>query len=294
MRCIGCSRPSRLLLLVAAALSALSCGCATLPLHYASDVRRANGLVVILPGIEGRGPFNINIARGLHRGGVKSAISIYDWTTAVPFGMFRNLMNLPRNRTEARRVAAELAAYRRDYPQAPIHLIGHSGGGGVAIMALEELPDDVQIDGAFLLAPALSPRYDLTRALQRVRGKLTSYHSPRDLVILTWGTSVFGTIDRRKCIASGVSGFAPPEALDPADRQLYADKLYQVGYTADLQALGASGTHIGWTRPDFVAAAIAPEIVRVEELAAQLDSGPEAAAVPGEPVDPAVAAAPGD
>src|SRR3954449_1783769 len=39
------------------------------------------GLVLVLPGVEGRGPLNWSIARGLLDGGWRGAILIRDWTT---------------------------------------------------------------------------------------------------------------------------------------------------------------------------------------------------------------------
>ena len=54
--------------------------CRTLP-ELQSEERRRLGLILVLPGIEGEGPLNHNLARGLAEGGLAGSIEIYDWTT---------------------------------------------------------------------------------------------------------------------------------------------------------------------------------------------------------------------
>ena len=47
-----------------------------------------------------------------------------------------------------------------------VYLVAKSGGAGVVVKALE-LIEEKQVERAILLAPALSPDYDLSRALAR-------------------------------------------------------------------------------------------------------------------------------
>src|SRR5512140_3603086 len=61
-------------------------------------LRYEQGLVIILPGIEGQSPLNANIARGLAQGGVPSAIEINDWTVAWSATWLLNLADESRNR----------------------------------------------------------------------------------------------------------------------------------------------------------------------------------------------------
>ncbi len=44
--------------------------------HLNDECRRSKGLIIILPGIEGKSPLNINIARGLADSGFPLAIEI--------------------------------------------------------------------------------------------------------------------------------------------------------------------------------------------------------------------------
>ena len=89
--------------------------------------------------------------------------------------------------------------------------------------------DEEAVERVVLLAPALSPGYDLTAALRAVRREIVVFWSPLDLIVLGAGTRLFGTIDRVKTIGAGLVGFRVPavNAADPARSREYG-KLRQV------------------------------------------------------------------
>jgi alpha-beta hydrolase superfamily lysophospholipase len=146
----------------------------------------------------------------------------------------------------------------RANPEARIVITGHSGGSGLAVWALESLPDDVRIDTLVMLAPALSPQYDLSTALRHVK-RAYAFNSEHDPV-LGPGTRAFGTIDRIMTNAAGRVGFQKP---DGADDEQYA-KLVQVPYDRGFLLLGNIGDHIGPMMPRFAAKVIAPLILTGE------------------------------
>ncbi len=238
-------------------------GC-TIPKRLNSVERQRWGKVFILPGIEGKGPANRNIALGLEKGGASSAIEIFDWTTGLPAAYVVNLVTLERNKRQAAALADRIVAYRDLYPDRPVVLIGHSGGGGVAVLALEALPPGRQIDMAILLAPAISPDYDLSTALRRTRNGIVNFHSRRDVGFLGVGTTIFGRIDRRHGPSAGAVGFKPPEDLGEEDTALYRERLMQVGWDKSLRKFGASGSHFGWVNQKFVATYLARLIIAGE------------------------------
>ncbi len=114
--------------------------------------------------------------------------------------------NVERRSAEAAEV---LLQYREQYKDLPIYLIGKSGGSGVVVRALERLPQRT-VDRTILLAPALSPQYDLSKALSTIRNDLVVYYSTLDWMILGVGTSLFGTIDRVHGPGAGLVGFQSP------------------------------------------------------------------------------------
>ncbi len=245
-------------------------GCG-IPARYRTPARLDSGFTIILPGIEGASFLNSNVAKGLIDGGVPSSVEVYDWT-ASPLLFPINLRDYWRNRHEARIVARKIVEYQARYPGRPVHLIGHSGGGGIAIMALEELPPRQQITSAILLAPAVAPDYDLRRALLRTRCGIWNYYSPYDVGFLRAGTMLLGTIEGRHTSAAGAVGFTTPWGLDDEDKKLYSDRLHQQRYSRKMAEDGHTGGHMGWASRGFVSHWLAPIIQSQIEAEARVAS----------------------
>jgi pimeloyl-ACP methyl ester carboxylesterase len=204
-----------------------------------------------LPGIGGHRNIDDYLTSGIRLGGLDASIEIYDWTCNNP-GLI-SLTALDRNHHEAQLIAEHLTQIYRAHPDQRIILSGHSGGAGVAIWSLEDLPQDVHVDTLVMLASALSPQYDLTKALSHVSGKAYVFVSPLD-PILGLGTRNFGTIDRVYTDAAGRVGFTMPKT---ADAQQYA-KLVSIPYNPAWMRWGNSGDHIGEMMRPFAQNCICP------------------------------------
>lgn len=235
---------------VAGVALALLGGCG--PAKYIDRARLEQGYTIVLPGIEGTSPLNASLARGLVDGKWPAAVEVYDWTAGSVFLFPVTLRALERNKDEARKIARKIVAYQDKYPGRPVHVIGHSGGGGIAVLTLEALPPDRQVTSAILLAPAISPEYDLRRALRHAQVGIYNFYSPYDVGFLKAGTTLMGTIDGQHTAAAGAVGFRPPWGLNEADRQLYATKLRQQPYTRKMAQSGHAGGHTGWSGRRFV------------------------------------------
>ncbi|MFP4106999.1 MAG: alpha/beta fold hydrolase [Phycisphaerae bacterium] len=223
---------------------------------YTTDARLAEGLVVVLPGIEGESPMNRNIRQGLIAAGIDHAIPIHRWGRPIPvFGPLINQMDVFGNRLAARRLARDIVDYQDAHPGKSIHLIGHSGGGGIAVFAAEALPKDRKVDGLILLSPSISTRYDLTKALGNTRKGIVNFYTPADFGLLVIGTTVAGNVDGWHGPAAGAGGFDPADEDDPKQQTAYR-KLHQVAmeHVAD-QPLRA---HSAATEADFVRRQVAP------------------------------------
>ena len=235
-------------------------GCGS-PKELRSESRLRRGYIIVLPGVEGRSALNSNVAWGLVKGGVQEAIEIHDWTVMPTFlAAGVNLRVSANHEREARKIAGKIADYQAKYPGRPVHIIGHSGGGGVAIYVLESLPIQNKITSAILLAPAVSPNYDLRQALRRTRQGIWNFYSPYDIGFLGVGTSLAGTIDGQLTKSAGAIGFTLPWGLSNDDRKLYGDRLYQQKYNSKMAQSGHTGDHCGWANPNFVATWLAPLI----------------------------------
>lgn len=218
----------------------------------ASAADTSDDYLLHLPGISGYHWLDRGMIEGLRLGGYAGTIDVVDWPRGNP-GLGA-LLARERNHDEAKQVAQKLERQSRDHPGGRIVLTAHSGGTGILIWALEDLPDDVQVDTVLLIAPALSPTYDLSKALRHVRGKAYSFFSPLDAIVLGVGTRTFGTIDGVKVDAAGKLGFTAP---DGADAEQYR-KLVQVPYDVSWMPLGNIGDHIGPMARPFAEAMLSP------------------------------------
>ncbi|MGL4549690.1 MAG: serine aminopeptidase domain-containing protein [Gemmataceae bacterium] len=218
------------------------------PRAWASADRLGRGLAVVLPGVEGRGPLNGGIAGGLIDGGWPGAVVVHDWTTGRWPLFLYHLRARRRNRRRAAAVASLIARYQDDHPGRPVHVLGHSGGGAIAVWAVEALPPGRNVAGAVLLGPALSPGYPLGPALSRVEGAVWNFWSPLDLLFLAAGTLLFGTADGPHAVSAGWGGFAGE----------YGGRLRQRCYRPAWAGRFHAGGHFGWANRVFVAETLAP------------------------------------
>lgn len=143
----------------------------------------------------------------------------------------------------------------------PVFLVGKSGGCGIVVKTLERL-DENSVERAILLAPALSPDYDLTRALSAVRGEMVVFWSPLDVFFLGLGTHVFGTVDRVRTSSAGLMGFRVPTPPAEPERIRQYGKLRQVGWSPRMAAAGHLGGHFGVDSPVFLKSYVVPLLRR--------------------------------
>ncbi len=242
-------------------LAALA-GCNSQP--YVTPERLDRGLVIVLPGIEGRGPLNEAICRGLDAGGVDCAIELCDWTSAL-LSVY-NLRAESRNRRKAAKIARRIAVYQWDYPGRPVVLVGQSGGGAIAVWIAESLPAGHDLDGIIMIAPALSPKYMLDFPLERAKRGIINFYSGRDWVFLGMGTLIYGTMDGYHTASAGMMGFDVPEA---GGRPKVYDKLFQIGWQEKMARTGHTGGHLSSGTGRFVSNYVAP-FVRMKQWNTEL------------------------
>ena len=201
-------------LAVLVALTAVGCGPdanMNMDPRFVNPGRISQGLIVILPGIEGESGANHDIRRGLDNAGIPYALAIYRWGFPVPgVGMFVNQTNAAGNRDAGKRLAQRLVRYQKEHPGRPVFIIGHSGGGGVAVFALEGLsaiPEARPVAGAFLLSASISSDYALANALRMTTRGIVNVHNPQDTGLLGVGTAIFGNVDGKAGDSAGRTGF---------------------------------------------------------------------------------------
>jgi pimeloyl-ACP methyl ester carboxylesterase len=219
------------------------------------------GLVLVADGVGGLDLCGTALRYVMGSLGTPCAVRVVPWGHGL--GRWHSdLTNAVNRDARAREIADEVVAFRFRRPGAPVFLVGKSGGTGLVVKALEHLPDDA-VEAAVLLSPALSPTYDLTRALRAVCREMVVFWSPLDVIVLGLGTQIFGTIDRIKTVSAGLVGFRLPEPLDAAQRAQYA-KLRQVRWQPRMASTGYLGGHVGPDSPAFLRKYIVP-LLRVAD-----------------------------
>jgi pimeloyl-ACP methyl ester carboxylesterase len=232
--------------LVAATLASVGCNGYESNALYLTEVRKENGLVVILPGIDGETRNIHNIRHGLSSAGCLRAMPIENWGLPVPgVGLVVNQTNVIGNRLAASRIARTIEQYQDSYPGRPVFVIGHSGGGGVAVFIAEAMEDDHKLDGLLLLAPSISAGYDLSKAAANCRQGIVNFYNPDD-GLLSLGTVFIGNVDGAHDVGAGLNGFRNPPG-----------NCYQV-LVSSYQSAGA---HFACTTPGYVSSRVAPWVL---------------------------------
>jgi hypothetical protein len=179
-----------------------------------------------------------------------TSAQVWDWTRIKPH-IFPNpvahIMQYERNCFRAKRLAEQITCFRREHPDVKLSIVALSGGAPISVFSLEALPADVAIERLVLLSGAISPGYDLTKALAHVNQEVINYHSRRDWLILKWGTKMFGTGDRVRSQACGYSGFDTRRACPSG-----CDDLVQIEWHTGLRKFGNRGGHIGSVAREFI------------------------------------------
>lgn len=238
--------------LITLAVAALALGgCSPTNEEMVTPERLDQGLVIVLPGIEGEGPLSYGVRDGLVRAGVDSAVPIYRWGRPVPIaGPLLNQMDVLGNRLAGTRIAQMIVDYQNAHPDRPVYLIGHSGGGGVAVFAAEAMPEGRAVEGLILLSASISKTYDLSSALSRCQKGIVSFYSEADVALLGIGTTVVGNVDGIRGPSAGLVGFDSTPA-----------GLHQIGWRQEMGSAGNYGGHMDSAGSAFVAKYVAPWVM---------------------------------
>lgn len=231
-------------------------------LQWDTPERRRHGLVIVLPGIDGLSWCNRSIVRGLADAGLPCAIAIHDWTFGHLWAI-RNLRDSRRHQAHTAILRDKIVEQQSAHPGTPVYLIGHSAGGAMTLLTLEGLPSDVQIEAGILLAPAVSPGYDVSNALQQTKRGLWNFHAWGDIGFLGALTLLFGTVDGRHSISAGLCGFrsAPTGPMGNG-----APTLHQIPYQFSMLKQRNLAGHFGCVNHVFVQHWVAPILAKNPDL----------------------------
>jgi pimeloyl-ACP methyl ester carboxylesterase len=213
------------------------------------------GTVFVVGGVGGLDPLQATAAWALPSAGVPHRIEVFLWTHGI-LRPLRDLQDIRHLFKQADRLAEADREELARHPARPVYLIGHSAGAALILLAAEKLPP-ASIERMILLAPAVSPSYDLRPALRATRQELIAFNSTYDRLCLDCCTSLFGTADRVYGPSAGLDGFREPENLDEEGRRLYR-RLVQMPWRLSMLWQGTDGWHNGACMPIFLMHRVAP------------------------------------
>jgi pimeloyl-ACP methyl ester carboxylesterase len=244
------SWPRRLLpaLLCSALVTACTPGVA------AAQAPVAQGVVIVC---DGSGDIR-TLSAGMARAVAEARLPLYVETFVWSHGYGRYVIDHADHRNHlamGRLLAERVLAWRRCYPGLKIYLAGHSAGNAVVLAAAERFPPDT-VDRIVLLAPSVSPGYDLRAALASSREGIDAFISDHDRIVLDFAMRVVGTADRRWGPAAGRVGFRPV-VCTPTDAALYT-RLRQHSWDPVVSWTGHEGGHYGNNRCAFLSAYVLP------------------------------------
>jgi hypothetical protein len=213
------------------------------------------GVIVVIGGVGGWDPLPRSAELVFPWAGVPHKVYDFVWTHG--WGqMFRDLQDTPHVVRKAGDLAAQILRFKDCHPDRPVYLLAKSGGAGLALLAAEQLPPNT-LERIVLLSAAVSPDYDLRGALRATRCEIVSFYSHFDRLILHWGTTHFGTIDRVYGPAAGMLGFRVPPDLNDEEFALYG-RLIQVPWRPSMLLVGYAGMHSCNSLPLFLAGQVVP------------------------------------
>jgi pimeloyl-ACP methyl ester carboxylesterase len=207
--------------------------------------------ILYVPGAAGNGAWNNGIRQALHEE-TNLPVHTFTWGANFPFTMLNLQSRSIHNKAEAQ-LADAIAAWHQQHPAGRLILVAHSAGCGVVLGALPRLPENIAVETVLLLAPSVSPGYDLAPALERIDHRLHVFHSDRDTLFLRWRTGTFGTYDNVRTAAAGHLGFSADNLPAPL-----RSKLVQHPYAPAWSDLGNNGDHFGVLAPQFARTILAP------------------------------------
>ena len=224
---------------------------------HSIEERMKLGLVLVADGVGGLDVCGTGLKYMVNVSGLPCEVKVFEWGHGL--GKWYSDLTDDVNRDQKAVLLAKIVRqFRLDRPGKPVFLVGKSGGSGVVVKAMECM-EPGSVENVVLLAPALSPGYDLTGALCAVRGEAVVFWSPMDVFILGAGTWIFGTIDRLRSVGAGLVSFIVPGPDEPNPERIrqYA-KLRQIRWNLGMATTGYLGGHFGPDQPRFLRKYVVP------------------------------------
>jgi hypothetical protein len=215
------------------------------------DPREKFGKTYYIDGAGNWGFGVAEVARGLEEAHYPGHVEAYMWTTS--FNPAIDQINRPFAHLRAAIMTAKIQDYLNRFPHNDVNIIALSAGTGIAVWAVEALEPQYKVADLVLLGSSLSSDYDMSKALQRIKGRVIVYYSPHD-TILDGPVRVLGTIDGKLGVDSaGLVGLRPPGGG--------GGKIKNIGWAPTYEQYGWTGAHTDCTSEMFVREVLSADVM---------------------------------
>ncbi len=206
--------------------------------------------------IDGAGNWGFGVvesATGFERAGYPGVVENYRWSVTLMPALDQTLRFIARGAGE--RLGGIISDYLRANPGADANIVALSAGTGVGMWAIENVRPPHKVNNFVMLGSSLSSRYDASRALAKMKGKIYVYYSASDPV-LAGPVQALGTIDGEFGAAAGQVGLRGPAFA--------SGRIVNIGWSSRYERYGWYGGHTDATSEAMMQHEIAPKIVSAE------------------------------
>ena len=223
-------------------------GCIFWTAPLPDDDQLADGLIVLYPGVYNSEWELQGFYEGLRATGNEAAIEIMPWSGPLEQWFFYDGF-VAKTQTWAEGEAQRIADYKNAHADAPVTLVGYSGGAMAAIYVAERMPASTPVDRVILMSPGVSRYYDLSAMLDNTSQGAMAYWSPADTLAVTL-VRKFGTVDGDHDTPAARYGFATED-----------ERLTQIAWDPNMATRGNHGNHLDYLRaPDWIRDFVGPWI----------------------------------
>lgn len=196
----------------------------------------------------GYGVFDIPL--GLEDAGYKGWVTNHRWSVTINPALDQMLRFIAKGSGEG--LGRAITAYLKRYPEADANIIALSAGTGVGIWAIENVQPPYKVNNFVMVGSSLSSRYNVSKALRNMKGRIYVYYSSSDPV-LQGPVRLLGTIDGTFEDSAGLVGLRGGGAA--------AGRVVNIQRRSEHARYGWTGGHVDCTNRKFVRKYISRHIV---------------------------------
>lgn len=207
--------------------------------------------------IDGAGNWGFGVAEcinGMDAAGYRGRVDNFRWSVTAMPALDQILRFVAQD--GGKRLGGVVSNYMDKYPDTETNIIALSAGTGVGMWAIESVRPPHKVNNYVMLGSSISSKYDATKALKNMKGRIVVYYSSTDAV-LNGPVRTLGTIDGTFDDAAGLVGLH--------GRGYASGRVFNIAWAPKFERLGWVGGHTDSTSYDMMRLEISKYIVPAED-----------------------------